>query len=334
VGAATGTRGGGTGGGGTGGGGTGVKGAGSASGQVATSTTEGTPAPAAEAGAKQAVATPPEDNANCTLIVPPNPLSARGLSTPYRLVASNAADGVCRETNPDQSAFLQAAGITRQGRVTLYNPLVVTDGTTPAAPPVPAFVPPGSRVGVWFGFNGDTLTLRSADGADSLQQGRCVNGLPGSPFGQFAHCNAPAFFRAANSAIASGRLRVPRVGTARDGLPCPTVRDFSVDQDQSDNVNTHHLATGEQTAQPGASVRLRRSGTDLANGSDNRLLTEFILPTLGCRSFTRPDQHRPRLRRPQPLHRRPLTEPRQRVEPLHVPRGPSLRVVHDPRLRP
>jgi hypothetical protein len=39
--------------------------------------------------------------------------------------------------------------------------------------------------------------------------------------------------------------RIPG-GKARDGLPCPTVRDFAVvDQDQSDNVNTHYLATAD-----------------------------------------------------------------------------------------
>jgi len=238
-------------------------------------------------------APPPDANANCTLIVPADPLSAAGLATPYQLVATDPAAGPCHEANAVQSAFVQGAILTPRGRLTLYNPLVTDQGTQPAAPPVPALVPQGSVVGLWFGFNGDALTLKSADGTTATQQGRCVNGSNASIFGQFAACNATAFFQAANTAIRRGQLRVPRLGTARDGLPCPTVRDFSVvDQDQSDNVNTHYLATADgRTAQPNAAWRNALGTTaDLANGSDNRLLTEFILPTLGCRSFTRPDQ--------------------------------------------
>src|SRR5437763_1422411 len=47
-------------------------------------------------------------NMNCTLIVPPNPLSAQGLATPYQLVATDAAMGPCNEANTAQSAFVQA----------------------------------------------------------------------------------------------------------------------------------------------------------------------------------------------------------------------------------
>jgi hypothetical protein len=245
--------------------------------------------PAAVAAAQQ----PAAANANCTLIVPAHPLSAAGLATPYQLVATDPAAGPCHEANQDQSAFVQGAIFSPSGRLTLYNPLVIDAGTQPAAPPAPAVVGPGSVVALWFGFNGDALTLRSADGTNALQQGACINGSATSIFGQFAACNTRQFFRAAAFAISRGALRVPRLGTARDGLPCPTVRDFSVvDQDQSDNVNTHYLATADgRTAQPNAAGnRALGVTTDLANGSDNRLLTEFILPTLGCRSFTRPDQ--------------------------------------------
>jgi len=93
---------------------------------------------------------------------------------------------------------------------------------------------PSSRLG--FGFNGSDLTLRGQP-AMSCQSNNCANGTNGSVFGQFAYCNAPVFFNAANAAIASGKLKVPAVGTAKDGKPCPTVRDFFVvDQDQSDNL--------------------------------------------------------------------------------------------------
>ncbi|MEY9872106.1 hypothetical protein ABH931_001580 [Streptacidiphilus sp. MAP12-33] len=234
-------------------------------------------------------------NPNCTLVVPPNPLSAKGLATPYRLVATDAAAGPCNEADVNQSAFVEAAIVTPAGQVTLYDPLVIDQGTQPAAPAAPATVPVGSTVGIWFGFNGTNLTLKNAGGSNSLGQGRCVNGLRGAVFGQFAECNAPAFFRSANQLTAAGTLQVPPVGTAKDGLPCPTTRDFSVvDQDQSDNVVTHYLATANgRIAQNNAANKAALQNqqlVDLANGSDNLLLTQFIDPTLGCTPWTRPDQ--------------------------------------------
>ena len=146
-------------------------------------------------------------------------------------------------------------------------------------------------MGIWFGFNGNNLTLQGAR-RTTLAQGRCVNGTRGSVFGQFAHCNAPAFFTAANQGIAAGKVKVPALQTAKDGQPCPTVRDFSVvDQDQSDNVQTQYLATANgQTAQFSAANQGQLQGaTTIANPSDNRLLTNFIDPALGCQPWQAPD---------------------------------------------
>lgn len=225
-------------------------------------------------------------NPNCTLIVPPAPLTAQGLATPYELVSTNRRNGPCHEANDNQSAFVEAAIIDpATGKLAIYRPLVVDRGTQPAAAPVVPKLPTGSVVGVWFGFQGTTLTL---DGATA----GCVNGLRGSPFGQFAYCGAPEFFRAANAAIGAGKLKVPAVGTARDGQPCPTTRDFSVvDQDQSDNLTTRYLALANgRTAQDNAAnVAALPVRTVLQNASDNGLLTNFVNPALGCTAFTAPD---------------------------------------------
>ncbi|WP_370148211.1 hypothetical protein [Streptacidiphilus sp. EB129] len=232
-------------------------------------------------------------NPNCTLIVPADPLTAQGLATPYQLVATDPAQGACKEANANQSAFVEGAILTADGQLTLYDPLVVDQGTQPAAPTQAAQVPAGSTVGLWFGFNGTNLTLQAAPGTTALAQGNCVNGLQGSIFGEFASCNAPTFFQTANTQIGTNQLQVPALGTAKDGLPCPTTRDFSlVDQDQSDNVVTHYLATAAGlTAQNNAAAKAALTGpTDLANGSDNLLLTQFVDPALGCTPFTRPDQ--------------------------------------------
>jgi len=243
--------------------------------------------------AGQAKAAAAAVNPNCTLIVPANPLTAQGLATPYQLVATDPAAGPCNEANANQSAFVESAILTPAGQLTTYDPLVIDQGTQPAAPTVPAQVVAGSTVGIWFGFNGTNLTLQAANGTDALNQGQCVNGQNGSIFGQFSYCDAPAFFQAANIAIGNNQLQVPAVGTAKDGKTCPTLRDFSVvDQDQSDNVVTHYLATANgQTAQNNAANVAKLAGAvDLANGSDNLLLTKFIDPALGCTPWTTPDQ--------------------------------------------
>ncbi|HEY6425143.1 MAG TPA: hypothetical protein VIY28_18260 [Pseudonocardiaceae bacterium] len=225
-------------------------------------------------------------NPNCTITVPPAPLSAAGLATPYALSATKRGDGPCHEANANQSAFVEAAIIDpATGALSIYRPLVIDRGTKPAAPPVTAQLPPGAVVGLWFGFQGDTLTL----GGDTAG---CVNGLPGSPFGQFAYCGAVDFFKAANAAIAAGKLTVPPVGTANDGQPCPTTRNFGVvDQDQSDNLDTKYLATRNgRTAQNNtANANALPGATVLKNASDNGLLNNFIDPALGCTPFLAPD---------------------------------------------
>ncbi len=223
-------------------------------------------------------------NGDCTLIVPRDPLSARGLSTPYQLVATDAANGACNEANAMQAAFVQAAAFDPvTGKIAVYDPLVTDQGTQPAVAPVVPTLPKGAIVGIWFGSNGNNLTLQDSDG--SLKAGRCVNGANGSLFGQFAYCNAPNFFRAANEAIMNGKVRVPALGRAKDGRTCPSVRDFSVvDMDQSDNVTTTYLVTASgQTAQmTTANTNALQDAHPLANGSDNRLLAQILDKSLGC----------------------------------------------------
>lgn len=264
---------------------------------------------AAAAGARQllsardAAAAAPAVNMNCTLIVPANPLTARGLATPYQLTATNSADGPCDEANANQTAFVQGAVLDpRTGRISVYDPLVVDQGAQPAAAPVVPALPAGAIVAVWFGFNGGTLSLAGAAPAASatpdaiLQQASCVagenTGGQFSSFTQVGACNAVAFFRAANAAIRAGRLRVPAPGGATDGMQCPTTRSFAlIDQDQSDNVTTEYLAASDgQVAQDTAANRQALGGAaTLFNGSDNGLLDLFVDPALGCKPWEEPD---------------------------------------------
>jgi hypothetical protein len=235
-------------------------------------------------------AAPP--NPNCTLLVPADPLSAQGLAKPYQLTATDGANGPCREANAAQSAFVQGVIFDpATGNVSIYSPLVIDRGTQPAIDPVVPNLPAGAVVGLAFGFNGTNLTLQGAQ-ANTLRQANCVNGLNASVFGQFAYCNTPDLFSAINQGINAGKVKVPALQTANDGLPCPTTRDFSViDQDQSDNVQSQYLANGRgQTAQFSANNQAAIKNTRLiANPSDNALLTSFIDPALGCQPWTNPD---------------------------------------------
>jgi hypothetical protein len=239
--------------------------------------------------AAHAQATTP--NPNCTLIVPAHPLTATGLATPYQLTATNPTMGPCSETNPVQSAFVQGAIFdVATNRISIYNPLVITKGTQPAIPPVVPQLPKNAIVALWFGFNGNVLTLEGTN--NSLQEAHCVNGLPGSPFGEFAYCNAPAFFKAANQAIEQGQLVPPPLGIAKNGLECPTTRDFSVvDMDPNDNTTTSYLALPNgQTAQDTAANRARlKHATVLLNPSDEGLLGLFLDPALGCKPWMAPN---------------------------------------------
>jgi hypothetical protein len=229
--------------------------------------------------------------------VPAHPLSAAGLATPYQLTGpygqTPEASG-CTEANAaDVGAFVQATILNpATGALSVYEPLVITEGTTPAAAPVTPKLPRGAVVTIDFGFNGTNLTQVGATPL-ALGQGHCVNGLPGSIFGQVSFCHGTAFFRAARAAERQGKLVVPAAGVSSvTGRRCPTTRDFRiVDQDQSDNVTTKYLLTAAgQTAQLNqANAAALPGATAISNGSDNALLDGFVDPALGCKPFTAPD---------------------------------------------
>lgn len=233
----------------------------------------------------------PDVNMDCTLIVPAHPLTAQGLATPYQLVATNPDQGPCNESNDMQAAFVQGSIFNFDtGEISVYNPLVIDQGTKPALNPVVPTVPRNAVVALWFGFNGANLTLRASH--NSLQEGHCVNGLENSIFGQFAYCNAPLFFGEVNQAINLGVLTPSPLGTGKDGQACPSVRDFGVvDQDQSDNVTTTYLVSKDgRIAQFSAANQKRLpNATPMGNGSDNALIDVFVDPALGCTPWMAPD---------------------------------------------
>ena len=236
-------------------------------------------------------------NVSCDIIVPANPLTAQGLSTPYQLTGTNgqspAASGCNMANFANLGAFVQATILNpATGALSVYEPLVMTQGTQPAAAPVVPALPAGAVVTVDVGFNGTNLTQVGAT-PNALQQGHCVNGQNGSIFGQVSFCNGTQFFQAAYRAEAQGKLTVPALGTSpKDGTACPSTRSFQlVDQDPSDNVTSTYLLTGNgQTAQDNTANKAALAGAQaINNGSDNLLLDAFVDPTLGCTPMEAPD---------------------------------------------
>jgi hypothetical protein len=259
----------------------------------------------ASSGSAGVSATAVEDT--CDIIVPAHPLTAKGLATPYQLTgpAGGSPDATgCQMVNSvNLGAFVQATILDpRTGKLSVYNPLVITAGTTPAIKPVVPKLPKGAIVTIDFGFNGTFLLQQGATPA-ALSEGNCIDGTPGSPFGQVSFCNGANFFNAAFRMERSGKLNIPAEGVSRamvvsggavgTGRDCPTTRNFDmVDQDPSDNVTTTYLmnpATG-QTAQDTAANAARMPGAKvLVNGSDNALIDDFLDPALGCTPLMAPD---------------------------------------------
>ena len=236
-----------------------------------------------------------QQQGDCVLIVPRDPLSARGLATPYQLKGASGG-APCHEADTNTSVFVQAAVLDpATATISIYDPLVIDKGTKPAVAPVVPRLPADAVVGIWFGSNGTTLQLRGA-GSTTLRDAQCVDGLGESVFDQVAYCHAVAFFTAANRLIAEKKLIPPPLGTARDGMACPSTRDFSiVDQDPSDNVTTTYLVAQDgRLAQDTSANDLTLTGsTFINNGSDNRLLSDFVDASLGCQSWEAPDLANP-----------------------------------------
>jgi hypothetical protein len=190
-----------------------------------------------------------------------------------------------------QGNFVEATIIdTATGALQVYHPLILNQDQDVAGvdfiPPVVPTLSATSVVGITFGSNANTITLVGDTNG-------CVNGLDGSVFGQFAYCNSPAWFTAAEAAVSAGLLTVPPPGTATiaKGQPCPVTRDFRVvDMDQSDNVDSMYLLiNGTVLAQnTAANAGANKNSTVISNGSDNLLINDFIAPTMGCTPFTAP----------------------------------------------
>lgn len=230
---------------------------------------------------------------DCFLEVPNDPLNT-GLFQPW-FVSTNPISTVnCSQTVHGTEVFVEATIVdTQTGKLFVYNPLVIDKGTQPAVPPFTGTLPSHNQVIINVGANGNSVTLIQPDGVNSLQIGKCVNGLPGGTiFGQVAYCNAVSFYTTVNSLIGAGTLVVPPLQNTLLGDVCPTTRSFGiVDNDPSDNVVTQYLLTSDgKIAQDTPANRQALNVTRvIGNGSDNRLLANFIDIAVGCAIYSAPD---------------------------------------------
>jgi hypothetical protein len=245
-------------------------------------------------------------DATCDIIVPAKPLSAQGLATPYELTGPSGmtpAQSGCEMSNGAKlGAFVQAAILDpATGALSVYEPLVLTQGTRPDTPDMklkPPVIPADAVVTIDFGFNGKNLVQVGATPA-TLADAHCVSGQAGSPFGRTSFCNGVNFFHAVQQAEQKGLLKVPSPGTSDKIAPsggdrsCPVISNFEVaGLEPGESVTTTYLLnplTG-QTTQNNATYQGYVAGATLLHGnSANAVLDQYVDPILGCTPFEAPD---------------------------------------------
>ena len=193
-------------------------------------------------------------------------------------------------------AFVQATILDpATGALSVYEPLVVTQGTRPDTPGmklIPPVIPADAVVTIDFGFNGTDLVQVGAT-PTTLADAHCGSG----------QCNGAGFFAAVRLAERKGLLKVPSPGTSSTiaasggdlgtGRSCPVISNFEVaGLDPGESVTTTYLLnplTG-QTAQDNTTYQDYIPGSTLLHGSSaNALLDQYVDPILGCTPFQAPD---------------------------------------------
>ena len=235
----------------------------SAVGATATPSASASAAPTVSAAASPtatATATAPAAaaaaNVSCDIVVPANPLTAQGLATPWQLTgtggASPAASGCTMANFANLGAFVQATILNpATGQLSVYEPLVITQGTQSAVAPVVPTLPrrcgrhdrrrvqrhqpdPGRR----HRERPPAGKLRERPERLDLRAGVLLQRHPLLPG------RVPGRSRGQADGPCAGHL-----AEERPGLPDDAIFDL-VDQDPSDNVTSTYLLTGRgRTAQ-------------------------------------------------------------------------------------
>jgi hypothetical protein len=269
-----------------------------------------TPAASETAAALTGQAASMKSNTTCDIIVPANPLSAQGLATPYQLTGpkgTTPAQSGCEMSNGAKlGAFVQATILDpATGALSVYEPLVITQGTRPDTPDrklKPPVIPADAVVTIDFGFNGTHLVQVGAT-PTTLADAHCVSGQAGPAFGPTSFCNGGNFFAAVRQAERKGLLKVPSPGTSDaiagsggdlgTGRSCPVISNYEVaGLDPGESVTTTYLLnplTGQTTQNNSTYLGYVAGATLLHGNSANAVLDQYIDPLLGCTPFEAPD---------------------------------------------
>ena len=225
---------------------------------------------------------------NCFLEVPIDPLNT-GLFKPW-FVSSNPNSAInCTQTDSTKASFVEATIFhTDTNTFSIYNPLVLDKGTNPFIPITTAYIKSTDMVVIHFGTNSNSLELISSSlNFNTLGMGNCITKVNNSIFGQFSYCNAENFFKTVNAKI--NFINIPPLGVTVYREKCPSVRSFTVDQDQSDNVLTSYILTDNNIiAQdtPENQILLRNMNEFLNFITNGRI---YVNKLIGCQPYTAPD---------------------------------------------
>ena len=269
-----------------------------------------TPAASQTAAALTAPAASMKSNTTCDIIVPANPLSAQGLATPYQLTGpkgTTPTQSGCEMSNGAKlGAFVQATILDpATGALSVYEPLVITQGTRPDTPDrklKPPVIPADAVVTLDFGFNGTHLIQVGAT-PTTLADAHCVSGQAGPAFGPTSFCNGVNFFAAVQQAERKGLLKVPSPGTSNaiavsggdlgTGRSCPVISNYEVaGLDPGESVTTTYLLnplTGQTTQNNSTYLGYVAGATLLHHNSANAVLDQYVDPLIGCTPFEAPD---------------------------------------------
>ncbi|MGH7868973.1 MAG: hypothetical protein ACREP9_15385, partial [Candidatus Dormibacteraceae bacterium] len=108
-------------------------------------------------------------------------------------------------------------------------------------------------------------------------------------FPKAVFCNADGFYKAANQAVAAGKLKIPSPGQAKDGKSCSTIRDYSVvgRNDSASTTVTYLVTQDGKTASntPQNKAMLPAVSTQSDSGADG-LLVGRLDAAMGCHPWT------------------------------------------------
>jgi hypothetical protein len=209
--------------------------------------------------------------------------------TPYVLIGPT----YCNEANSVNSRFVHAVVVNNvTGDMFVYNPLVITQGSPLAATPTPVnFTSGDSVVGIWMTSNSPNLLFYNSSG---VMNGRCVSGTSGSPFGSFAFCNVDRFWMTVNTLVQQGKITLPPLEFAVDGLPCPTLYDFLIAGPGVDIPTTYLVTNLNAVIQKTQNnMKMFNIKQEISNGWGNLRLLSFLNPAIRCTNLLVPDASDP-----------------------------------------